>query len=453
MLLSAAASKTVTSSNQSSTDPAKPASYAFNSQSFDSRFIADGLKAYTQALLYVITGDDTYRSNAMSIIRIWEQMDPAKYVYFTDAHIHTGIPLNRMVTAAELLRYSSTQTEGLKWTDKDTADFSTNLINPVIETFQHTNYRFMNQHLYSLLGAMSGYIFTGNRDRYNEGVEWFTVNKTAVDQGQNGAIKALFRLVDTNALTGEKVDPPVVQHVEMGRDQAHGAGDITNAEILARLLLAQGTKVDPVEGTVSTAPNAVGPYEFLDNRILKAADLFGRFMLGYDTPWIPVAAHTDANGNPTIIYKDISGAYRGRIGGNVYDLYYYYKYQAGVNMEAAAPYFAEMFAKRLPFYWESPDGGADYWLYIPKEAEAEGAQYLPKPVTDGNLREVEDRYTSFDGNSVTKQEGDISFVEIKATEEGSKIAVVASSTGRKRSDSSFGRVAPPNWRSLAESMM
>ena len=104
-------------------------------------------------------------------------------------------------------------------------------------------------------------------------------------------------------------------------------------------------------------------------------------MLGYDTPWIPVAAHTDANGNPTIIYKDISGAYRGRIGGNVYDLYYYYKYQAGVNMEAADSYFAEMFAKRLPFYWESPDGGADYWLYIPKEAEAEGAQYLPKPVT------------------------------------------------------------------------
>ena len=107
-------------------------------------------------------------------------------------------------------------------------------------------------------------------------------------------------------MTGEKVNPPVVQHVEMGRDQAHGAGDVTNAEILSRLLLAQGTKVDPVEGTVSTAPNAVGPYEFLDNRILKAADFFARFMIGYDTPWIPVAAHTDANGNPTIIYKELS---------------------------------------------------------------------------------------------------------------------------------------------------
>ena len=207
MLLSPAASRTVTSSNQSSADPTKPASDAFNSQSFDSRFIADGLKAYTQALLYVITGDEVYRANAMRIIRIWEQMDPAKYVYFTDSHIHTGIPLNRMVTAAEILRYSSTQNEALQWTDKDTADFTNNLITPTIETFMHFNDKFMNQHLYPLLGAMSGYIFTGNRDRYNEGVEWFTVNKTAVDQGQNGAIKPLFRLVDTNALTGEKWIP------------------------------------------------------------------------------------------------------------------------------------------------------------------------------------------------------------------------------------------------------
>ena len=53
-------------------------------------------------------------------------------------------------------------------------------------------------------------------------------------------------------MTGEKLDQPYVQHVEMGRDQAHGGGDLTNAAIISRLLLAQGTKVDPVDGTVST---------------------------------------------------------------------------------------------------------------------------------------------------------------------------------------------------------
>ncbi len=110
MTQSYAASKTVASSNQSSTDPSKPAIDAFNCQCFEPKFIDDGLKAYTQALMYYITGDETYRANAMHIIRIWEQMDPAKYAFYTDAHIHSAMPLNRMVTAAEILRYSSYQT-------------------------------------------------------------------------------------------------------------------------------------------------------------------------------------------------------------------------------------------------------------------------------------------------------------------------------------------------------
>ena len=209
MTVSYAASKTVTSSNQSSTDPAKPAIDAFNCQCFEPKFIADGLKAYTQALMYYITGDETYRANAMHIIRIWEQMDPAKYAFYTDAHIHSAMPLNRMVAAAEILRYSSYQTDELAWTDQDTANFTNNLITPVIETFLHDNNHFMNQHNYPLLGAIAGYIFTDNRDRYNEAVEWVTVNKTAVDQGFNGSVKQLFRLVDTNAETGEKLDKPV----------------------------------------------------------------------------------------------------------------------------------------------------------------------------------------------------------------------------------------------------
>jgi hypothetical protein len=439
MLTSSSASKTVTSSNQSA-DPTKPGTVAFNSQGVESKFISDALKSYTQALLYYVTGAEIYRANALHIIRIWSQMDPTKYAYYTDACIHSGMPLNRMVNAAETLRYTSCKnesytsaagtTEDLNWTDKDTVNFTNNLINPVIDTFQHDNNHFMNQHLYPLIGAMSGYIFTGNRDRYNEGAEWFTVNKTAVDQGQNGAIKQLFRLVDTNALTGDKVNPPLVEHVEMGRDQAHGAGDVTNMEILSRLLLAQGTKVDPIDGTVSAAANAVGPYEFLDNRILKAADYFGQFMLGYDTPWVPTAAHTDANGNPTIIYKQLAGGYRGRLTPNTWELYYYYKYTAGINMEEVAPHFTQMFADRVSYNWDGVDGGGDFWITIPKAAEAEGTKYLVKTITDP-YRQIEDRYTAFDSNSSTMQEGDISFVRINATEAGSKIALAGSGTSSK----------------------
>lgn len=397
-------------------------------------FVADGLRAYTQALMYIFTGEETYRANAMRIIRLWSQMDPTQYAYFTDSHIHMGVPLNRMVTAAEILRYSGAPGEDPKWawTEEDTTHFTANLITPMIETFCHFNDKFMNQHLYPLLGAVAGYIFSDNADRYAEGVEWFTVNATAPDQGQNGAIKRLFRLVTHNESTGEPLDTPRVQHVEMGRDQAHGAGDLTNAEILARLLEAQGTKVDPESGTVSTAENAVTAYAFLGNRILAASDYFARFMLGHDTPWTPVIARYD-NGVP-IVYQILSGNYRGRIGGNVYGQYYYYKYNLGLDLEKEAPYYADMFRKRHMFWWESPDAGADYWLFIPAEAAGEDTSTLPKVSTNG-LQEMEYRTaTDLNGQkqaSTAEDEDGTSYIRIQAAEEGSRVSLVASGTALK----------------------
>lgn len=444
MIVSAAASKTdaAKSSNESSSDVTKPGTDAFNSQGVEAKFIADGLKAYTQALLYYITGDETYRSNAMHIIRIWSQMNPKKYAYYTDACIHSGIPLNRMVTAAEILKYSSCQKEALKWTDEDTKAFTTNLITPVIETFQHDQNHFMNQHSYPLIGAMSGYIFTGNRDRYSEVVEWFTVNKTAKDQGFNGSIKQLFRLVDTNALTGEKLDKPMVEHVEMGRDQAHGGGDLTNSAIICRMLLAQGTKVDPVKGTESIEINAVGPYEFLNDRILTTANYFWRYMLGYDTPWVPVAYSIAPNGTTRDTYNQLATGYKGRFNtANFWDIYSYYTYVKGDNIAEKAPYYYEAFTKKLPsnFYyggglninWNNVDGGGDFWIYLPAAAEADAAKFIAKAQTSPYLIELEDRYTAFDTNTTSMQEGGISFVRFNATKDGSKIALLNASTSKK----------------------
>ncbi len=402
----------------------------FCSQGYNEKFVWDGLTAYTQALMYVITGDEVYRANTMYIIRKWEQKNPADYAYFVDSHIHTGVPLYRMVTAAEIMRYTSTHTAELEWTDQDTANLTNNVIVPVTETFNHTNHRFMNQHLYPLIGAISGYVFTGNVERYHEAVEWFTVNKTAVDQHINGSIKRLFRLVDTNAATGEKVDNPQVQITEMGRDQAHSTGDVINVAILSRLLQAQGTKVDPVDGTVSTAENAVTTYDFLDKSILAGTDHFARYMNGYDTPWIPTEARMREDGSP-VIYQILNTAYQGRIGGNAYDLYYYYKYEQGLDIEQVAPYFAEMFKKRTDYHWASRDSGGEYWLYIPKEAETEGTTNLPKVDPNPNWKEIEVRFTNLDGNSTAMQEGDVSFVRINAAESGSKIALVQSNSGTR----------------------
>ncbi|WP_336772899.1 discoidin domain-containing protein [Paenibacillus sp. MMO-58] len=439
MTTSAQASKTVSIKNQSTTEPTKPLSNFFNSQGIQSRFISDALMAYTQSIMYFVTGDVAYRANAMKAIRIWSQMDPSQYAYYTDAHIHTGIPLNRMVTAAEILRYTSSPLPEWEWTEQDTTNFSNNLINPVIETFQHSNNYFMNQHTYPLMGAMAGYIFTNNKERYKEAVEWFTVNKSANDQGFNGSIKQMFRMVNTNDLTGEPVTPHV-QHLEMGRDQAHGGGDITNAAIISRMMLAQGTKVDPVDGAVSESANAVGPFEFLDDRILATANYFWQYMLGYDTPWTPVAYAISPDGTIRDTYNHIAAGYRGRYNtANFWDLYYYYTYVRGIDVAEKAPYYYEAFNKRTPltFYyggglnnnWDNVDGGGDFWLYIPKKAEAEGASHLPKQQASASIMEVEDRYTSLDDRSETKEEGDTSFVRMKATEAGTTLAYLSSGYG------------------------
>lgn len=427
MLESGTASRTPQIRNVDGTDPTKPRVYGLTSQGDQGLFIHDARVAYTQSLLYYITGDEVYRANAMRIIRLYKQMDPARYVYYVDSHIHTGIPMSRMMGAAEILRYTSTQDPALAWTDDDTVRLSTNLVAPVVQIYNSCNCRFMNQHLYTTLAKMSGSIFTGDRAQYEQAVEWFTVNKDAVDQGQTGSIKQLFRLVTKNDLTGEEVTP-AVQHVEMGRDQAHGAGDLTNAELLARLMMSQGTKVDPVTGTPSTEPNALGPYEFLDDRILAAAELFSTYMIGHEIPWVPTASHTDADGNPTIVYRGVSGAYRGRTTSNAWELFYYYQYVRGVDMAQRAPNFTKFFSKRVSYNWDGADGGGDFWLFIPKEAEAEGSKYLITPFTDP-FREAEDRFTALGGSVVAMQDGGVSFVRVMASAEGSKFAVFGYGAG------------------------
>ena len=165
-----------------------------------------------------------------------------------------------------------------------------------------------------------------------------------------------------------------------------------------RMLLAQGTKVDPVDGTVSTKDNAVGPYEFLNDRILAAANYFWQYMLGYDTPWVPVPYSISPDGTVRGIYNRLSDSYRGRMNtANFWDLYYYYTYVKGVNVAEKAPYYYEAFTKEAhPIIttrgftnWENVDGGGDFWLYLPKAAESEGAKYLPKEQTSAALVEAE----------------------------------------------------------------
>ncbi|MFT3788656.1 MAG: hypothetical protein QM770_21205 [Tepidisphaeraceae bacterium] len=411
--------------NQSKTDSNKPENDAFDTRGVNNFLIGDSYKALRQALMFYFTGDEAYRANAMHIIRVWSQMDPAKYKAWPECYIHSCYPIQRMTIAAEILRYTGCQDPKLAWTDQDTQNFTNNFVNPCVETFLTGNGWFMNQNGYPIVAGMSGDIFTNDRQNYAKRVEWFTVNKDAPNKGWSSSIKDLARLVDRNMLTGEKVNPPVVQLMEMGRDQAHAADDVEIYNNTARLMTAQGTKVDPVTGTISTKADAVGPYEFLDDRILAAADFFCRFMLGYDTPWVPVAYDIAPDGRTRAIYPRIADNYRGRIRGlDFWDIYYHYTCVKGVDLTKRAPYYHEAFVKRIV-------ASDTDWIFIPANVTGDGAKVPPRE-QQPNVVEVELRSNLFGSpNATVANEADRSFVRVKPTEQGTRIAILSADTGRK----------------------
>lgn len=413
-----------------SEDGVNPLDDKYDTQGMKNRAAEDGERAFTQALLYVITGDEVYRENAMKIVRVWEKMDPAKYQYFVDAHIHTGYGLYRMIQAAEILRYTECATETLKWTDEDTAKFTANVVDPAVNTFMDFNDKFMNQHNFPLYGTLAAAIFKDDLAEYQEKVEWTTVNSTAPDPNYTGSVKWLYRMMTQNEMTGEALDPADyhVQLIEMGRDLAHAGDDVENLPVLARMIDLQGTKVDPENGTVSTDAGAVNIYEFLDNRILKATDYFCRFDMGYDVNWTPAKTRNESEESPANYYPIPSDEYRGRLYPvDLSDLYYVYIYRLGYTeqqLEELAPYYVKAFKEKYgPLYYATSsgentdlekllmDGG---WLYIPAEAATDGnttAQAVSPSCPDSNkyIFEPERQYSIIDGtNAILESTANIS---------------------------------------------
>ena len=417
-------SKNVASANRSKTDPTRPEMDAFANGAVEGRLKVDSDVALRQALMYWFTGDEAYRANAMRIVRLWSKMDPVKFKAYNEVYIHCSFAFKDMIMVAELLRGMDSPNRELAWTEEDTAAFSNNFVIPGVTNFFDYNGWFMNQNGFAYAPAIAGAIFRSDPQDFAKRVERFTVNKDGPNKGSSFSIQDLARLVNTNALTGEKVANPQVQITEMGRDQAHAGDDMTIFTTIARILNSQGTKVDPVDGTPSKAPDAVGAYEFLNDRILAAADHFCRFMLGYDTPWIPTPSNIAPDGKVLQIYPRIADNYRGRIRQHrMWDLYYYYACRKGVDLAKKAPYYHETFLKRIV--------SDDYdWLYIPKEASGEALR-VPPSEQEPAIVEVELRSANLTKKSFVKNEGDIAFIRVHASPAGARLSILSCGTDQK----------------------
>lgn len=391
------------SNSKSATERDVPLDPTFRAVGMRNRETNDSFGALTQSLMWVITGNEVYRRNAVQALRTWSNMNPDAYAYFADAHIHTGHPLYQFLMAAEIIRATEPldddtpgtfQGYDVVWSAQDDEKLLGNFADPVVETFLYSNKRWMNQHNFGLFGRIATAIYADDADAYATGVEWFTVNST-YDGYDNGALAPQIPLIAAD----DPANPygyEFVQVREMGRDQAHGECNIDNFTGLARMLEVQGTKVDPVAGTVSTAQDAVSTYDFLGQRLLHGANQFFRFMLGAWTPWI------DERGDGWD--GSISEAYRGRMFNAVNELYFQYAIERGVDVEAEAPWLAELANRQDgPYFydgankvnfWLPGDKNPEYWVAFPAELAGTEPPALPETSAlpfDGRSVQLDER--------------------------------------------------------------
>ncbi|WP_129788203.1 putative Ig domain-containing protein [Promicromonospora panici] len=377
------------SNSKSPSEPDVAADPNFTHVGLRGRETSDAFGALTQSLMWVMTGNEVYRKNTIQALRTWASMNPDGYKYFADSHIHTGHPLYQFLMAAEIVRATEPLADDspgtqdgydVVWSAEDDERLLTNFANPVVETFLYSNERWMNQHNFGLFGRIATAIYADDVEGYATGVEWLTVNSsdTAYD---NGAMAPQMPLIEAD----DPINPyghDFVQVREMGRDQAHGETNIDNFAGLARMLEVQGTSVDPVEGTVSDAGDAVSAYDFLGQRLLKGADQFYKFMMGGQVPWVDERGE-GWNGT-------VSQAYRGRMYNmiSVAELYYEYAIERGVDVETEAPWLS-LLASTMdgPLYWRGTgvsnfwgpgDKNPEYWVAFPEELAGTEPPPLPE---------------------------------------------------------------------------
>jgi hypothetical protein len=249
--------------------------------------------AFHQIIMWLNTGNEIYRHNAIHIVR--DYFSIRKIDYHWDSQIRWGVASYKMCFVAELLRCSQGQTGETRWSEDDQQHF-TDLMRMGQKLVMGTGY-WMNQHGFSTMGLMGTAIFLDDKALYEEAVERTTVNYRGQQGGRNGSIKWQMRMVTENYLTHEQVNPQV-QLVEMIRDQPHSYLNIALLSLLAETTYNQGTKVNPDTGRADNGSDAVDVFSFLNDRLLAGADYFTRYHLGEPVTWIPIDMGDHINGKP-----------------------------------------------------------------------------------------------------------------------------------------------------------
>jgi hypothetical protein len=320
----------------------------------DKQLRQDATTAYQQALMWYITGDQDYLNNAKKVLDAWANglkqffntTEPANWdtvaqVWGASSVLSSGVAGQKMAAAAEILLY--TPSSGWCRDAQGNIDYEKKKVydNFLRLIWQESNkwYGFFNQAAVGNMGYMSISIFLDDINGYNEAVERFAYNKKAVDEANNTGNDSINFSVAAMILDNGEI-------VEMGRDQGHSNLDVAALGAAARTIHVQGTKLDPVTG-VPVAEGGVDPYEFQNQKLLKAVSYFTKYNAGYDVEYFP---NVNGVGQKTG-WSTISP--RGGSATEVASIYNYYKYEKGYS----GGIYDELF-KYPEILMDHPEGGS-----------------------------------------------------------------------------------------------
>ncbi|MBQ3462707.1 MAG: hypothetical protein IJH36_06265 [Clostridia bacterium] len=301
-----------------------------------SSFAEDAQRAWVQAMLYFVTGNEEYRKIPVEAIKWYSEREDFFPEWFTDSHIKLGKYVNTFCEMAELMRATTPKDESLAVTDEMIKRLDENCLKPMSDKCLSQKGYFMNQHSYALQGYIAETVLAEDKERYADAVEMATVNRGYTEnEARHGSIENVFRYVTKDEETGEECEPHL-QLAEMGRDQDHAKGNIDNYTLITRTTHAQKTKVDPVLGTITDSADGVSVLNFLDDRIIKCGEQFFAYNMGYELPWTTIYSENNHN-DKIALYRKVSDGYHGRIMGNgTMAMYYRYK-SLGYDIENDYP--------------------------------------------------------------------------------------------------------------------
>ena len=364
----------------------------------------DADTSFAQMIMWYITGNETYRQNAIRIIRDWSQCQSIGSIF--DEQIRVSLAVYKFSFTADLLRYSDTPTSAYMWTSSDTTNFTNFLA--LMESKYDRYWHFMNQHTFTLMGTMGSAIFRNDPSDYQNAIKRITTNPelgSSYDytdpenpHNRGGSIKDQIRAVTKNVKTGETV-PENIQLVEMGRDQPHSYADIGGLSTVAMTAYIQGTKVDPSSGEYSAASNSVHIFNFLNDRILYGANYLSKYNLWNNVTYIPSYSSQISTGQ---IYESPSTSDRGRIDPGIGIVYSYYRYieqKSDMDTNENSKYLAQAFTKIYP-EGASQDFFGDSVLFYTLSAVKAGKYYKLVNKKSGKALEIKDASTADGGLAI-----------------------------------------------------